>query len=405
MKTLGYDFQTAREKMLERCSGLGSETISLEKAYGRILAKDVTAKYDVPLFDKSPLDGYAFIDSDTLNATKEQPVNLTVVEEIPAGAYSGRELKPGTAVKILTGAPISAGATAVAKYEETEFGTDYVKLFHPYQKMDNIILKGEDINAGDLLACEGTLIDSAVHGKLASQGNCAVEVYKLPLIGIISQGNEVIGSEEELRPGKIYNTNRFMLSGALKKEDFSSIYLGTSRDDEVEIANMISDAVCMYDAVIMTGGVSVGTYDFTEAAMKRAGAEILVDKIFMKPGSSCCLGILNGVPVFGLSGNPSAAMTTFYLVVLPVIRKISGLKNYLPKKIRVRLNEDFKKASKNTRILKGSLDLSQGTAIMKLNQKQGNGMVSAMQDAEVFAVIPSGSGPVDKGSWLEAYLI
>ncbi|MCU6760728.1 Molybdopterin molybdenumtransferase [uncultured Roseburia sp.] len=405
MKTLGYDFQTAREKMLERCSGLGSETISLEKAYGRILAKDVTVKYDVPLFDKSPLDGYAFIDSDTLNATKEQPVNLTVVEEIPAGAYSGRELKPGTAVKILTGAPIPAGATAVAKYEETEFGTDYVKLFHPYQKMDNIILKGEDINAGDLVACEGTLIDSAVHGKLASQGNCAIEVYKLPLIGIISQGNEVIGSEEELRPGKIYNTNRFMLSGALKKEDFSSIYLGTSRDDEVEIANMISDAVCMYDAVIMTGGVSVGTYDFTEAAMKRAGAEILVDKIFMKPGSSCCLGILNGVPVFGLSGNPSAAMTTFYLVVLPVIRKISGLKNYLPKKIRVRLNEDFKKASKNTRILKGSLDLSQGTAIMKLNQKQGNGMVSAMQDAEVFAVIPSGSGPVDKGSWLEAYLI
>ena len=398
MKTLGYDFQTAREKILDKCAKLGSETISLEKAYGRVLAKEVTAKYHVPLFDKSPLDGYAFIAADTLDASKDQPAELTVVEEIPAGAYSSREVKTGTAVKILTGAPIPMGATAVAKYEETEFGTDYVKLFRTYQKMENIILKGEDINAGDLVAGEGTLIDSAVHGKLASQGIRTVEVYKLPLIGIISQGNEVISSEEELRPGKIYNTNRFMLSGALKKENFSSIYLGTSKDDEVEIANMISDAVCMYDAVIMTGGVSVGTYDFTEAAMKRAGAEILVDRIFMKPGSSCCLGILNGVPVFGLSGNPSAAMTTFYLVVLPVIRKIAGLKDHLP-------NEGFGKSSKNTRILKGSLDLSEGTAVMNLNQKQGNGMVSAMQNAEVFAVIPSGSGPVDKGSWLEAYLI
>ncbi len=405
MKKLGYDFQAARERMLGKIREMGTETISLEKAYGRILATDIQAKYDVPLFDRSPLDGYAFRSADSKDASRKHPVTLPVVEEIPAGGYSEKTLRPGMAVKILTGAPIPDGADAVAKYEDTEYSETEVTLFAPYEAHENVIFAGEDIRKEDILAVAGTKIDAAVHGMLASQGIVKVEVYKTPLIGVISQGNELLSGNEELRPGKIYNTNRYLLSGALKKEDFSSIYLGTVRDNEVEISNMLADAVSMYDVVIMTGGVSVGTYDFTEAAMRRAGVEILVDRIFMKPGSACCMGMLQGVPIFGLSGNPSAAMTTFHLVVQPIVRRIAGLKDYLPKKILVRLGSDYRKESKNTRILKGSLDLESGTAVLKLNEKQGNGMVSSMHRAEVFAVVPAGSGELKEGCQLEAYLI
>ena len=405
MKSLGYDFQRAREVILEKCMTMETETVPLEKAAGRVLAGNLTARYNVPLFDKSPLDGYAFAASDTKEASKENPVELTIVEEIPAGSSSTKKLKPGTAVKILTGAPIPAGANAVAKYEETEYSTDHVKLFRSYDAGENIILKGEDICENQVIATRGEQVGSALHGMMASQGITEAKVYKNPLIGIIPQGNELVNPGEALGAGKIYNTNRYMIGTALKQEDIGSIFLGTSQDNEGEIARMLTEAVSMYDVVIMTGGVSVGTYDYTEEAMKRAGAEILVDRIFMKPGSACCLGILNGVPVFGLSGNPAAAITTFYLVALPVIRKIAGKKHYLPKQIKVRLAEDYKKESKNTRILKGQLDLSEGTAVMRLNQKQGNGMVTAMYETDIFAVVPAGTKKLEAGCVLDAYMI
>lgn len=404
-KKLAYDFQTAREKIMEHCSQLGTEEISLDKAAGRVLAEDVQAQYHVPLFDKSPLDGYAFLADNTRGAGREHPVCLNVVEEIAAGAHSDRAVQPMEAVKILTGAPIPAGATAVAKYEETEETEKTVTLFREYKNQENIIKMGEDILQGEIIAGKGTFIDAAVHASLASQGISSLSVYKEPMIGIISQGNELISPGEELYPGKIYNTNRYMLSTTLKTEHISSIYLGKVNDDQDEIARILEEASCVYDAVIMTGGVSVGTYDYTERAMEQAGAEILVDRVKMKPGSSCCISILNGVPVFGLSGNPSAAMTTFHLVALPAIRWMAGRTDYLPEKIAVTLGSDYPKKSPNTRILKGHLCLQDGTAVFSLNVKQGNGMVSAMRNAEVFAVVPAGSGALEKGCRLEAYLL
>ncbi len=405
MKELTYDFQTAREKVLECCSVLGTEEVPIEKAAGRVLANDVFAQYNVPLFDKSPLDGYAFVAEDTRGVSRDNPIRLNVVTEIAAGSYSSKTLKNRNAVKILTGAPIPSGATAVSKYEETELKDGVVTLFREYRDQENIIKAGEDIAKGDIVASGGTLIEAAVHGSLASQGITKVEVYKEPLIGIISQGNELLNPGDELSPGKIYNTNRYLISTTLKREHISSIYLGKANDDEAEISRMLLDASCVYDAIIMTGGVSVGTYDYTESAMKQAGAKILVNKIRMKPGSACCIGMLNDVPIFGLSGNPSAAMTTFHLVALPVIRWLAGREHYLPDKIKVTLGNDYPKKSPNTRILKGKLCLDEGMAVLALNEKQGNGMVSAMKDAEVFAVVPAGSGKLEKGCQLEAYLL
>lgn len=405
MKTSVFDLQTARKLILDKCYRLDAEKVPLEKAGCRILAQNVQAQYNIPMFDKSPLDGFAFHAYDTKNASEGTPVQLAVVEEIAAGGSPTRPLNEGEAVKILTGAPTPEGADAICRFEDVEYVNGYVQIFDRYHPMENIVCKGEDVAAGETIAFKGTRIDSALHGMLASQGIKVVEVYKTPLIGIISQGNELINPGERLMPGKIYNSNRYTLSTALKKEGFGSIFLGSVRDEEEAIADFLKNAVSMYDILIMTGGVSVGTYDYTKSALEKAGAEILVDKIKMKPGSSCCLAILNGIPVFALSGNPSAALTTFHLVTMPGIRKVAGIKDYMPEKITVELDTDFTKKSPNTRILKGKLDLTDGVARMRLNEKQHNGSVSAMKGADVFAVVPAGTDGLKKGSILDAYMI
>ena len=405
MKNYIFELDDALTQVLDRCRCLSTEVIPLEKASGRVLASDLNARYDVPLFDKSPLDGFAFHASDTKSASRDNPLKLAVAEEIPAGSYPHKKLKKGYAAKILTGAPVPEGADAIVKFEDTESADGYVTLFQSFRAGDNIVHRGEDVSINEIIAPCGTLIDAAVHGMIASQGFSEVEVYKVPLIGIISQGNELIEPGDILHPGKIYNSNRYMLTSALKKEGFSSIYLGSVQDNLDEITNYLRDAASMYDVIIMTGGVSVGTYDFTESALERAGADILVDKLKMKPGSSCCIAFLKGIPIFGLSGNPSAAMTTFHLITVPALRKISGQADYRLQKICVRLAETFKKKSPNMRILKGRLSLEKGSAVFHLNQHQENGSVSAMKNAEVFAVIPAGSGSVHSGTLLDAYII
>lgn len=405
MKSYVFDPDDARSLILERCRCPDTEVLSLEKTSGRVLAADIKARYDVPLFDKSPLDGYAFHASDTRSVSGQKPVRLAVAEEIPAGAFSHKTLRTGYAVKILTGAPVPEGADAIVKYEDTIAADGYVTIFQTFRAGDNIVFKGEDVRYGEVIAAKGTVIDEAVHGMIASQGITAVEVYCVPLIGIISQGNELLDPGETLQSGKIYNSNRYMLQSALAREGLPSMYLGIVPDQMEQISELLEKAVSMFEAVIMTGGVSVGTYDYTKDALERAGADILVDKIRMKPGSSCCLATLKGVPVFGLSGNPSAAMTTFHLIAVPALRRISGRSDCSLQKIRVCLAETFKKKSPVLRVLKGRLSLEDGKALFHLNQHQENGSVSAMRDIEIFAVIPGGSGTVKAGTMLDAYII
>ncbi len=405
MKNRVFELNDALELVLERCRCLDTEVIPLDRAAGRVLASDLKARYDVPLFDKSPLDGYAFHASESRSASREKPLRLAVAEEIPAGTYPHKKLKKGYAAKILTGAPIPDGADAIIRFEDTEVSDGYVSLFQSLRSGDNIVHKGEDVAFDEIIASRGTVIDAAVHGMIASQGFVSVEVYKIPLVGIISQGNELLDPGETLSPGKIYNSNRYMLTSALNHEGFASIFLGSVQDNMDEISDILLRAVSMYDVVIMTGGVSVGTYDFTEAALESVGADILVDKVKMKPGSSCCIAFLKGIPVFGLSGNPSAAMTTYHLITVPALRKISGQADYKLQKIKVRLAETYKKKSPNLRILKGRLSLENATAVFHLNQHQENGSVSAMKNTEVFAMIPAGSGSVHAGTVLDAFVI
>jgi molybdopterin molybdotransferase len=196
------DFITARNLLVDAVSAVGLEEIPLAECVGRVLAEDVAAADNVPPFDRSPYDGYALRSEDVAGATKENPVTLYIVEEVPAGAVPTVACTKNTAVKILTGAPIPEGADCVINYERTEFTESSVKIFEPVKAGSNIVLTGEDVKKGDLLACKGQVIDAGTTGTLASQGIAFPKVYRRPKVGIISTGNEVSEVGEPLAPGK-----------------------------------------------------------------------------------------------------------------------------------------------------------------------------------------------------------
>ncbi len=399
------EFTEARDMLLERVQPARTERVALCESAGRVLAKDMIAAENIPPFDRSPYDGYAFRAADTREASKEHPVTFSILEEVPAGAVPTKEVTPGTATKILTGAPIPKGADCVCMYERTQFTKETVTLFAPIAEGENIVRAGEDVKKGTVLARCGDEIDTGVAGTLSSQGEAQPLVFRKLRVGIISTGNEVVETETPLAPGKIYNSNRHTLTAALLRENMEPVYLGLAGDEVANIAGLIAQGLETCDAVLLTGGVSVGDYDLTPDAMERSGVEILVRGVGLKPGMACAYGVKDGKPVCGLSGNPASALTNFYCIAMPVLRKMAGCGAYIPQEITVTLKNGFSKKSKETRILRGRLDLTDGTAKMIVPDDQGNVVLSSTIGCNVMAIVPAGSGALPAGTVLKGFML
>lgn len=395
----------ARDVVIAHAKAVATEKIELKNASGRILAQDVLAMANVPPFDRSPYDGYAFRAADTVDASKENPVTLRILEEIPAGGVSHVPVTEGTAVKILTGAPIPEGADAVVPYEVTEFTEDTVTVFAPSKSGSNIVYAGEDVTAGTVLARKGTKIDAGLSGTLASQNIACPEVFRIPKIGIISTGSELVDVGEGLEAGKIYNSNQYVLSTVFEQMGCEAVIIGMACDCEEKICELIRKGLEDCDAIFLTGGVSVGDYDLTPAAMEKAEVEILFRGVALKPGMACAYGAKDGKLVCGLSGNPASAITNYYAIAHAAIRKVSGLSEYLPKEITVTMLNDFYKKSHCTRLLRGTLDLSDGVAGLRIPKDQGNVVLSSTIGCNAMAIVPEGSGAIHAGTQLKGFLI
>lgn len=398
-------FYEVREKLLSYVKLLEKEEISLDECAGRVLAQNVVARMNVPPFDRSPYDGYAFCAEDSNLASKEHPVTLKILEEIPAGGIPHHVVTNGYAVKILTGAPIPDGADVVTKYEFTEYTDTEVTLFHSYESGSNIVRKGEDIKAGDILVKQGTMIDSGVVGTLASQNIGSVWGYRIPKVGILSTGSELLSVGSEPEPGKIYNSNQYILSAAVKSLGGDPVVLGMEADDAQKICDQILKGLDSCDIVIMTGGVSVGDYDLTPEAMEMAGVRILQRGIDLKPGMACAYGVKEGKVVCGLSGNPAAAITNFHVVVAPILRKLKGEEQHLPFEFPVKLLDSFSKKSPATRILRGTMEVLNGEIGIHIPKAQGNVVLSSTIGCNLMAIVPAGSGPLEKGTVLKGFFI
>jgi molybdopterin molybdotransferase len=249
------------------------------------------------------------------------------------------------------------------------------------------------------------VIDAGLAGTLAGQGVAAPQVYRVPKIGILSTGNEVTEVGQALESGKIYNSNRYTLTAAVKALGCQPIFLGLAGDSVEDICALVRQGLDTCDAVLSTGGVSVGDYDLTPDAMEQAGVELLFRGVQLKPGMACAYGVGQGKLVCGLSGNPASSLTNFYAVAVPALKKLTGAGDYLPREITVTLAQDFTKKSPCTRLLRGTLDLSDGTARMRLPADQGNVVLSSVIGCDVMAVVPGGTGPLTAGTRLQGFLL
>ena len=399
------DYTRARELLLSAVLPVGTERVPLSKCGGRVLAEDVVARENVPSFDRSSYDGYALRSADAANAAKDAPVTLRILEEIPAGAVPAKAVTPGTAAKVLTGAPVPDGADTVVMYEKTEFTEEYVSLFGPVKAGDGVVRAGEDIQKGTVLAQRGAVIDPGLAGTLASQGVSAPLVYKVPKVAVLSTGSELVEADSTPREGKIRNSNRYMLEAALKALGCEPVYLGIAGDSAADICERLSQGLAECDAAVTTGGVSAGDYDLTPDAMEMAGAVILFRGVAIKPGMACAYGVRDGKLICALSGNPASSLTNLYAVALPALKKLSGRRDCLPREISVALSSGFKKKSPVDRFLRGRLELKDGTVRMELPEDQGNVVLSSAIGCDVMAVVPAGSGPVSAGTILKGFLL
>jgi len=336
-------YTEAVELVTEAAGIVPTEKIPLAESYGRVLAQEVRARDNVPPFDRSPLDGYAFRAADVEHASAEHPVTLRVIENIPAGAVSHFPVTEGTAVRLMTGAPIPEGADAVSMYELTEFTDTEVKIFRPASHGENIVYAGEDVRKGELLAKSGMKIDAGLIGTLASQNIAEPEVFRQLKVGLISTGSELTPVGCELAPGQIYDSNQYTIGGAVARLGFVPVRYGIAADTVEDIAAAMRKALDECDAVITTGGVSVGDYDLTPDAIERTGAEILFRGVDLKPGMACAYGVTDGKLICGLTGNPASSLTNFYVIGVPGLRKMSGQEDYLNKEIPLTLANDFAK--------------------------------------------------------------
>lgn len=381
------------------------ERVPLSAAFGRILAEDVVADIAIPPFDRSPVDGFAVRSADTAAASGENPVTLAITEEIPAGGVPTLDVFAGSAAKILTGAPIPRGADATVKYEQTAFTDVTVTLTEPLAAGENLVRAGEDVAIGEVVARCGDALSPASVALFASLGRSEVTVFRRPRVAVINTGSELVEPGNALPHGKIYNSGMYSLLGALAELGIDGYDAGIVRDDPDAIAAALESALPQCDALITTGGASVGDYDFSVEAAQRLGAEVLFWKAKMKPGGAMVASHVGGKLILALSGNPGAALIGLLYIAKPFLLRLAGRRDVEPKAITVRLREPYATASPRTRLLRGSLEIVDGTAYFVQRGAQGGSALANLAYCNLLAEIPAGSPPLDAGALIQAYEI
>lgn len=391
--------EEALEILNKNTKALKSEVVSIKDSLKRVLYGDVKSKINNPPFNKSVFDGYAFKSEASKGTSKENPIELKIVDEIFAGMWPEIEIKHGEAIRIMTGAPIPMGADCVLKQEETERHGDLVKIFKEMKSYENISFMGEDIKIGETLIKKGKRLDYADLGIMASSGISEVLVYKKPRVSIISTGDEVCDINSTLKPGKIYDSNLYSLSARIEELGYNVLSMEHVGDNILKIGEAIEKAFEKSDIVFTTGGASVGEKDLMQKVSESIGFEKLFWKIKIKPGSAVVCSKKEEKILISLSGNPNAALTTFELLGKPVLKKLEGEEeNINIKREKGVLMDSFNKKSPQRRFLRGNVIYDQKGAKVYITQiKSGNGILSSLLNANCLIEIEKGNEGLNRG--------
>ncbi|HWR39391.1 MAG TPA: gephyrin-like molybdotransferase Glp [Patescibacteria group bacterium] len=401
---MALKLEIAQEILLNAAVAVEREQIQLENAWRRILAETVAADTDFPPFDRSPLDGYAIIAAETVTATPEKPVVLQEVDNVPAGSVATQTVVQGTACRIMTGAPLPPGATGVIRLEDTVVKGKRVEILDGRGADKNICHQGEEMLAGEEMIQPGTLVNVGVMGMLALLGNARPWVYKKPRVALIATGSEIVAVDEPLGPGKIRNSNSYMLSAQVSDAGGQVAFLGRVGDDVDAIAALLEQNE-NYDLMVTTGGASVGDYDLIGEVYKKLGITLLFDRVSMKPGMPVLAGNKNGKLYIGLSGNPAAAAISFELLVRPLLMKMSGRKSWWRPELKATLARPFAKGSGSKRFVWARCWQKGGDILADPLRRQGNGMLKSAMLANALIVIPPESGPLPAGTEVDVLLL
>ncbi len=382
------------------------EVVHIEKAVGRILAEDVVSGIDVPHFNRSAVDGYAVRAEDTFGASKDNPLLLRVSGRVEIGETVKLKLKKGEAIRVSTGSILPEGSNAVLKLEDTEKIGEYIEVYKSVAPGENVSKIGEDVKKSEVVLRKGTVIEPHDLGLLATLGIMKVKVFRKPKVAIFSTGNELVPIGEKAREGQVVETNRLVIGAALKQLGCEVLDLGIVRDDVDLIKEKIKFGLEKADALIVSGGTSVGGKDLVPEAVSKLG-KMLVHGIAMKPGMPTALAVSNGKPIFMLPGFPVAAIISFYTFIPPVIEKIMGFKFVKREweKVKVKVERRIPSTPGERTFVRVLVKKIGNEFFAEPIRISGSGIMSSIVRANAIIVIDEEKEGLEKNEEAEAILI
>jgi molybdopterin molybdotransferase len=411
--------EEALEKVLSYVEVLEPERQPILDCLGQVLAEDVYSTIDIPPLDNSAMDGYALRAKDTRGASEASPRYLAVVGEVAAGSMPAQEVRPGTAIRIMTGAPLPEGADAVVRFEDTDevnrksSGGDLsqIGILCQAKKGLNVRGRGEDIAKGDLILKKGKVLRSQEIGVLASLGRSTALVIRRPIVAILATGDELIGVDQPLAPGKIHDSNTYTIAAEVSRYGGIPKILGIGRDSVRSLTKKINEGLDA-DMLITSGGVSKGDYDIVKDVLAEHG-EVGFWTVCMKPGKPLAFGVIRGteggrehkVPHLGLPGNPVSAMVTFEQFARPAILKMMGKKILAKPVIRAIIEDDVMDTDGRRLFARVNVTRRGGQYYASVTGPQGSGILTSMAKTNGLAVIPENSKGVKAGDMVEVQML
>lgn len=392
------DVEQARQTILADCSPItGHQQIAVREALHRILAEPVYSPINVPAHTNSAVDGYALCYNDP---PADQQFDL--IGSARAGTPFDGRVGPGQAVRIMTGAVLPDGADSVIMQEEIERQGDRLSVRGTHKPGENVRQAGEDLAAGGIALARGKRLQPADMGLLASLGTSEIKVFRRLRVAFFSTGDELRSLGEPLGKGEIYDSNRYTLLGMLRALDMEVIDLGVVKDEPHSLRQALDDASREADAIITTGGVSVGEADYIREIMQQLG-NINFWQIAMKPGRPLAYGRANDTPLFGLPGNPVAVMVTFYQFVKPALLRLAGMDTAsAPRQFKVKSASAFRKKPGRTEYQRAILQTDEtGELTVRSFGRQGSGILRSMSEADCLVILPKDNDGVKEGDYVE----
>ncbi len=410
--------EEARERILELVSILEPEDAGIFEALDRVLAEDVYSDMNVPPLDNTAMDGYAVRAADTFGADRSNPVSLQVIFDLAAGYTTDVSVRSGTAIRIMTGAPIPPGADAVVPFEETDEaqvgfaglpasqgGGRWVKIFKAAKLGANIRRAGEDLREGERVLALGTVVRPPEIGLLSSVGRSRVQVHRRPRVAIIATGDELVEINQRPGPGQIRNSNNYTVAAGVLRYGGIPLMLGIARDSREDLSRKIEDGLENgADLIITSGGVSVGDFDVVKQVLAAEG-EIRFWRVRMKPGKPLAFGHIQGVPHLGLPGNPVSTAVAFELFVRPALLKMQGKTRFNKPEVEAVFQDSIPRKDDRRHYLRVVLDRHGGQYVARLTGEQGSGILTSMVKANGLVIIPEDTRSVAPGEKVRVMLL